>query len=319
MTLLAHDEEHAVLREKLLAALRVEFSGEVIVFDPRDPVFGGPACSVAGCVLVGHGQGLCNGHHLQWRKEGRPAMSAFVATTDPRCFGRAADDAVPVFERQVSLSALVPGLRLEVQYLLQCRQDDQLARCSVPTVARMVRVLAGLPVTSLLDWDESRRRTSFGRPAPKDAGARALLIYGLGKLDELAFGRGWENEYPRDIWRLRHLGHPVGDGSCSNCRVSRSWLYGQVDLRIEIERLRERTRKTSPSVPARQRTSDASLIARLQAALKQCRKLTEENSRLRRQLAHALGDRRVSAPRRIVPEPPPALLFGDDSTLADDG
>jgi hypothetical protein len=103
---------------------------------------------------------------------------------------------VPVFERQVTLTALPPGLRLEVQYLLQCRRDDRLARCSVPTATRMVRVLAGIPVTSLLDWDESRWRRSFGRPAPKDAGARALIIYGLGKLDELAFGPGWESEYP---------------------------------------------------------------------------------------------------------------------------
>jgi 2-succinyl-5-enolpyruvyl-6-hydroxy-3-cyclohexene-1-carboxylate synthase len=100
--------------------------------------------------------------------------------------------------------------------------------------------------------------------------------------------------------------------------VSRSWLYGQADLRAEIERLRERTKTTSCSVPVRQRTSDASLIARLQAAVAQCRKLTEENSRLRRQLEHALGDRRVSAPRLPVLEPPPTLLFSDDSTLGDD-
>jgi len=40
--------------------------------------------------------------------------------------------------------------------------------------------------------------------------------------------------------------------------VSRSWLYGQADLRVEIERLRERTRTTSPTMsdpsrPPRQR------------------------------------------------------------------
>ena len=100
--------------------------------------------------------------------------------------------------------------------------------------------------------------------------------------------------------------------------VSRSWLYGQADLRVEIERLRESTRKTPSSVPVRQRTSDASLLARLQAALDQCRKLTEENSRLRRQLAHALGERRVSVPRASASKSPPPLLFDDDPTLADD-
>jgi hypothetical protein len=99
--------------------------------------------------------------------------------------------------------------------------------------------------------------------------------------------------------------------------VSRSWLYGQVDLRVEIERLRDNTRKTRSPVPVRQQTSDASLRTRLQAALDQCRKLTEENSRLRRQLAHALGQRRVSASRASASKSPPTLLFDDDPTLAD--
>lgn len=100
--------------------------------------------------------------------------------------------------------------------------------------------------------------------------------------------------------------------------VFRSWLYGQADLRVEIERLRERTRKAPSSVPVRQQTSDASLRARLQAALDQCRKLSEENGRLRRQLAYALGEQRVSAPRARASKSPPALLFDDDLTLAND-
>lgn len=103
--------------------------------------------------------------------------------------------------------------------------------------------------------------------------------------------------------------------------VSRSWLYGQADLRVEIERLRERTRKAPSSVPIPQQTSDASLRARLQVALDQCRKLAEENGRLRRQLAHALGERRLSAPRARAAKSlsPPALLFDDDPTLANGG
>lgn len=228
VTLPFYRDEPASLREKLSAALRTEFSGDVIVFDPRDPVFGGPACVVSGCIRVGHGQGLCNAYHLRWRNGGRPGLGTFVATTDPRCLGgRAVGDVVPAFERQVTLTTLAPELRLEVQYLLQCRRDDQLARCSVPTAARMVRVLEDIPVTSLLDWDESRWRTSFGRPAPKDSAARALLIYGLGKLDELAFGHGWENEYPRDVWRLHYLGYPTGDGLPARLHfdhIAQPWL-----------------------------------------------------------------------------------------------
>jgi hypothetical protein len=64
--------------------------------------------------------------------------------------------------------------------------------------------------------------------------------------------------------------------------VSRSWLYGQPDLRAEIQRLRQATlRAPTPPLPARQRASDASLLARLQAALDNNRKLVEDNQRWR--------------------------------------
>jgi hypothetical protein len=46
------------------------------------------------------------------------------------------------------------------------------------------------------------------------------------------------------------------------------------------------------TVPASQRTTDASLRARLTAALDRNRQLADENARLRRQLARALGDQR---------------------------
>ncbi len=77
--------------------------------------------------------------------------------------------------------------------------------------------------------------------------------------------------------------------------VSRSWLYSQSDIRTEVERLRRAARRSpSPPIPAGQRASDASLLARLESAQERNRTLTAENQRLRRQLAHALGDRRTS-------------------------
>lgn len=77
--------------------------------------------------------------------------------------------------------------------------------------------------------------------------------------------------------------------------VSRSWLYSQPDIRTEVERLRRAAcRSPSPPIPAAQRTSDASLRTRLESAQERNRTLTAENQRLRRQLAHALGDRRTS-------------------------
>ncbi len=77
--------------------------------------------------------------------------------------------------------------------------------------------------------------------------------------------------------------------------VSRAFLYTQPDLRAEIERLRDATRRApTPAIPASQRASDASLLARLQAANERVRRLTEENDKLRRRLAHALGDQRAN-------------------------
>ncbi len=77
--------------------------------------------------------------------------------------------------------------------------------------------------------------------------------------------------------------------------VSRSWLYTQPDIRTEIQRLRDAThRAPSPPVPTGQRASDASLLRRLQTANERNRALTEDNHRLRRQLAQALGQQRTT-------------------------
>lgn len=83
--------------------------------------------------------------------------------------------------------------------------------------------------------------------------------------------------------------------------VSRSWLYAQADIRAEIQRLRDGTRRApTPQIPAGQRTSQASAQARLQAAVQRNRALAEDNQRLRRQLAQALGERRkVPTPREM--------------------
>ncbi|WP_433521473.1 DUF6262 family protein [Nocardia pseudovaccinii] len=93
---------------------------------------------------------------------------------------------------------------------------------------------------------------------------------------------------------LERTGAPVTFQSVATAAaVSRSWLYNQPDIRIEIERLRPLTsRTTSAEIPASQRISESSILTRLNAALQRNRELAEENQRLRRQLAHALGDQR---------------------------
>ena len=78
--------------------------------------------------------------------------------------------------------------------------------------------------------------------------------------------------------------------------VSRSWLYAQPDIRAEIERLRAVSgRAPATPLPARQRSSDASLLRRLEAASERIRRLAEENRLLRARLAQALGERRATA------------------------
>ena len=76
--------------------------------------------------------------------------------------------------------------------------------------------------------------------------------------------------------------------------VSRSWLYTQPDIRDEVLRLRALGRRApGTSVPARQSSSGASLLRRLQATTARNRELAEDNQRLRHQLAQALGQLRA--------------------------
>lgn len=125
----------------------------------------------------------------------------------------------------------------------------------------------------------------------------------------------------RALRELDHAGAPVTFEAVARAAgVSRSWLYAQPGVRAEIERLRHRTRRTpSPPIPAGQRASDASLHSRLQAALEHNRKLAEDNQRLRRQLAQALGDQRATARTRQTTTPTPgrrsASPFDNDQTL----
>lgn len=95
---------------------------------------------------------------------------------------------------------------------------------------------------------------------------------------------------------LERAGDPVTfESVAAAASVSRSWLYTQPDLKAEIQRLRETARKTPTSpVPASQKATDASLLRRLETANQRNRELAEENQRLRRQLARALGDQRAT-------------------------
>ena len=99
---------------------------------------------------------------------------------------------------------------------------------------------------------------------------------------------------------LDRAGAPVTfAGVAQAAGVSRSWPYTQPDISGQIRRPRQKTDDagSAGTIPAGQRASDASLRARLTAALDRNKQLADENTRLRRQLARALGDQRSARTR----------------------
>jgi hypothetical protein len=117
-----------------------------------------------------------------------------------------------------------------------------------------------------------------------------------------AAARRHELTRSRAIHALRELdraGAPVTFASvAAAARISRSWLYTQPDISDEVRRLRSITRERDPAaVPAGQRATSASLRSRLTAAHQRNQALADENARLRRQLARALGDQRSDRTR----------------------
>jgi Family of unknown function (DUF6262) len=107
----------------------------------------------------------------------------------------------------------------------------------------------------------------------------------------------------RAIQALRELdraGQPVTFARVAReAGISRSWLYTQPDISSHIRQLRQKTYSagSAGAIPAGQQATEASLRARLAAALDRNRQLADENARIRRQLARALGDQRLARTR----------------------
>jgi hypothetical protein len=102
------------------------------------------------------------------------------------------------------------------------------------------------------------------------------------------------------LHELDRAGVPVTfAGVARAAGVSRSWLYTQHGISSQIRRLRQQAdgAGSAGAVPAAQRATDASLRARLTAALDRNKELADDNARLRRQLARALGDQRSARTR----------------------
>lgn len=86
--------------------------------------------------------------------------------------------------------------------------------------------------------------------------------------------------------------------------VSRAWLYNEPSIRDAVQQLRAAHRSsTSSAVPASQRTTEAGLLTRLEAAHTRNRELVTEIHQLREQLARAHGQLRAA---RLTTAPRPS-------------
>lgn len=165
------------------------------------PVTAAPAgqqdCLIGSCCLwAEHGIRFCLQHGAVWRARGRPDPAGFAG----RCCG---EDPVPVCER-ICLGSLPPQLKLEIQYALQRRHDDREGKAPPRDVMAMVRLLASSGASSLLDRTEQEwRQQQSGKKRLK---ARALLAWSRREVADLAYGGGWDAEYPRDVWQTHRLG-----------------------------------------------------------------------------------------------------------------
>jgi hypothetical protein len=85
-----------------------------------------------------------------------------------------------------------------------------------------------------------------------------------------------------------------------HARVSRAFLYAHAELRSEIEVLRSVQAAAPARLPVRQRASEASVRARLRAALDENQRQREELAALREELALAHGRvRELELDRRV--------------------
>jgi integrase len=139
---------------------------------------------------------FCHGHDYQWRLAGRPAVADWLAELahcgDPR----------------VGFGGLARNLHLELQFGLQCRNDEGTKRTPVPGVVRAVTLIRESGVSSLLDltceqWQERLK----GRDASVSALGKAFILDTRLRLQMLLAGDDpWADQYPRGTWDLRLLG-----------------------------------------------------------------------------------------------------------------
>ena len=144
-------------------------------------------CPLPFCGLWAEAGNLfCRAHTTRWRQAGCPDTETFITA----CAQRG--------QTPIDFRSLAPQARLELQYALQCRRDEQATRTRPAVVTQAIGRVAAAGVDSVLDY-----------PLPAGPGRRAafevFLGYAVGVLEVLHEGAGWQAEYSRDVWRLDRL------------------------------------------------------------------------------------------------------------------
>ena len=190
-----------------------------------------------------------------------------------------------------------------VEFLPQHREQHQqtlqiIAKAEARGQARMVEMNKQVAdnlhrIITALETDDNGNTSGVSPDAPDQTPA---MVAAARRRRELTRAKA-----VRALREMERAGSPVSFAAVAQAAgVSRSWLYTENDLRAEITRLREATadRPKTPPIPVSQRASEPSLRQRLELAQQRIRQLRNDNDRLRRELAHALGGQRHPVRRR---------------------
>ena len=179
---------------------RPGISGWLPGLDYAPPAPPPDACAVPGCDRWAMpATPFCHTRCQGWRRAGRPEPGEFAAARADPGLGY----------EWIGVRCLPGRLRLEIQYVLQCRGDERQSRLRPGRLQQILRDLAATGAASLLDrteeqWAQTGPRGISGR------GGRQFILDARGRIEQLAFGSGWDVEYPRGKWRLRNLGIQSG-------------------------------------------------------------------------------------------------------------
>ncbi|MDQ3422667.1 MAG: site-specific integrase [Actinomycetota bacterium] len=161
---------------------------------------------------------FCKSHHTRWHQLGRPDPEQYQA----HCLLRG--------KARIDFRPLAGQLKLEFQYAVQCRHDQQTITAPPPVVTWALRLAANSGVVSLLDYEAQHWRE---RCTHKSGGwYEGFLLHAHEVVEMLRDGTGWDVEYPRDVWRLhtlpgltRNAGHTTdARNQLRFDRLSQPWL-----------------------------------------------------------------------------------------------